>query len=71
MKLFQLATGTWAVFKAYNYIKSFILGIYIAVYKFNVICLSETYLGSTVATDDEILGILDYHLLWSDHPANT
>ena len=34
---------------AYNYNKLFLLKAYIAVHKFDVICLSETYLDSTVA----------------------
>ena len=38
---------------AYNYNKLFLLRAYIAVHKFDVICLSETYLDSTVASDKE------------------
>ena len=41
---------------ACNYNK-FLLRAYIAVHKFDVICLSETYLDSTVASDDENLEI--------------
>ena len=42
---------------AYNYNKLFLLRAYIAVNKFDVICLSETYLDSTVTSDDENLEI--------------
>ena len=56
---------------AYNYNKLFLLRAYIAVHKFDVICLSETYLDSTVASDDENLEITGYNLVRSDHPANT
>ena len=49
----------------------FLLRAYIAVHKFDVICLSETYLDSTVASDDENLEITGYNLVRSDHPANT
>ena len=49
----------------------FFLRAYIAVYKFDVICLSETYLDSTVASSDENLQISGYNLVRSDHPANT
>ena len=58
---------------AYNYIKLFLLKVYIAVYiyKIDVIFLSETYLDSTTASDDENLEITGYNLVRSDHPANT
>ena len=56
---------------ACNYSKLFLLRGYLAYHKFDVICLSETYLDSTVASDDENLEITDYNLVRSDHPANT
>ena len=56
---------------AYNYNKLFLLRAYIAVHKFDVICLSETYLNSTVASDEKNLEITGYELVRSDHPANT
>ena len=56
---------------AYNYIKLFLLKVYIAVHKVDVICLSETYLDSTVESDDENLEITGYNLVRPDHPANT
>ena len=48
---------------AYNYNKLFLLRAYIAVHKFDVTCLSQTYLDSTVASDDENLEIVrsEYH----------
>ena len=49
----------------------FLLRAYIANHKFDIICLSETYLDSTVASDDENLEITGYNLVRSDHPANT
>ena len=42
---------------AYNYNKLFFLKVYIAVHKFGVICLFETYLDATVASDDGNLEI--------------
>ena len=56
---------------AYNYNKLFLLRTYIAVHKFDAICLSETYLESTVAPDDENVKITGYDLVQSDHAANT
>ena len=38
---------------AYNYIKLSSLKAFIAVHKFDIICLSETYLDSSGAPDDE------------------
>ena len=49
----------------------FLLRAYIANHKFDIICLSETYLDSTVASDDENLEITGYNLVRSDHPAKT
>ena len=40
-------------------------------HKFDVICLFDTYLDSTVASDDENLEIAGHNLVLSDHPANT
>ena len=56
---------------AYDYNKLFLLRAYTAVYKFDVICLSETYVDATVASDDENLEVTNCHLVRSDHPANT
>ena len=56
---------------AYDYNKLFLLRAYTAVYKFDVICLSETYLDSTVASADENLEVTNCNLVRSDHPANT
>ena len=39
-----------------------------SVHKFGIICLSETYLDSSV--DDESLEISGYYLIRSDHPSN-
>ena len=39
-----------------------------SVHKFDIICLSETYLDSSI--DDESLEISGYSLIRSDHPSN-
>ena len=56
---------------AYNYNKLLLLRACIAVHKFGVICLSETYLDSTVASYDENLEITGYNLVRSGHPDKT
>ena len=42
---------------AHDYSKLFLLKAYISVHKFDIICLSETYLDSTVALDDDNLEV--------------
>ena len=42
---------------AHNYIKLFLLKAYIAIHKFDIICLSETYLDSSTTSDDDNLAI--------------
>ena len=49
---------------AYNYIKLFSLKVFTAVHKFDIICLSQTYL------DFSIVEISGYSLVKSDHPSN-
>ena len=56
---------------AHDYSKLFLLKAYISVHKFDIICLSETYLDSTVPRDDDNLVISGYNLIRSDHPSNT
>ena len=54
---------------AYNYTKLSSLKAFIAVHKFDIICLSETYLDSSVAPDDDNLDISGYSLVRSNHPS--
>ena len=54
---------------AHDYSKLFV--IYISVHKFDIICLSETYLDSTVPLDGDNLVISGYNLICSDHPSST
>ena len=52
---------------AHNYTKLFLLKAYIAIHKFDIICLSETYLdSSTTSDDDDDLAISGYNLIRSD-----
>ena len=41
------------------------------VYKFDIICLSETYLYSKHLRDNNNLDISGYKLMRSDHPSNS
>ena len=55
---------------AHNYAKVFLLKVYIAIHKFGIICVSETYLDSSTLTDDSNLEISGYTLVHSDHPSD-
>ena len=56
---------------AHNYIKSSFLRAYVSSHKFDVICISETYLNSDIFTVDETLETVGYTLSRADHPSNT
>ena len=47
-----------------------LLKTYIAIDKFDIICLSETYLDASTTSDDDNLAISGYNLIRSDHPSN-
>ena len=53
---------------AHNFAKLSLLRAYVSIHKFDIICLSETYLDSSI--DDESLEISGYYLIRSDHPSN-
>ena len=44
---------------------------YISLHNFDVVCISETYLDSTTALNDENLAITGYNLLRADHASNS
>ena len=54
----------------HNFLKLPLLRAHITVHKFDVICLSETYLDSSILHDDKNLQIPDYNLHNEDHPSN-
>ena len=56
---------------AHNFAKIFLLKAYVAIHKFDIICLSETYLDPSIPTYNDNLHTDGYNLLRSDHPSNT
>ena len=56
---------------AHDFIKISHFKTYIATRKLDVICLSETYLDSSISNDDDNLEIPGYDLFRADHPSNT
>ena len=53
---------------AHNFIKMSLLRASISINKFNIICLSKTYLDSSISSND---GNLEYTLVRADNPNNT
>ena len=56
---------------AENFAKISLLQTYLTVHKFDIVCLSETYLDSTFLSDDSRLSLNGYSLLREDHPSDT
>ena len=56
---------------AHNYLKISLLRAYISLHNLDLVFISETYLDSTTALDDENLAITGYNLLRSDHASNS
>ena len=52
------------------YAKVTLLKAHILAYKIDIICLSETYLDSTIQSDNDNLEIPVYNLVHSDRPSN-
>ena len=55
---------------AHNFAKTFFLEAYTAIRKFDIICLSETYLDSSIPNNNDNLYIYRCNLVHSDHPLN-
>ena len=55
---------------AHNYAKVFLLKAYITVHKFDITCISETYLDSSTPSDENNLEISGHTFVRSDNPSN-
>ena len=56
---------------ARNYAKVLLLQAFNTLHKFELIYLSETYLDSSISTEEKSLIIDGYALLCADHPSDT
>ena len=56
---------------AHNMVKLSSIAAYNTIHKYDFICISETYLDSSVPTDDRDTLINGYNLIRADHPSNT
>ena len=55
---------------AHSFAKVSLLTAYLSVNKFDIVCLSETFLNSKILTDDENLQVPGYNIARADHPSN-
>ena len=55
---------------AHNFAKLVLLKAFNSIHKFDIICLSETYLDSSILHNDSNSEIPGYDLVRSDHPSN-
>ena len=67
--IFPLPLESNSIF-AHNYAKVFLLKAYVAVHKFDIIRISETYLDSSTHSDNSDLEISGYTIVYSEHPSN-
>ena len=58
-------------FSGHNYAQVPLLQAFNTLHKFDLICLSETYLDSSISTEEKFLMIDGYKLLHADHPSYT
>ena len=54
-----------------DFIKVTLLSAFLSAHKFDILCLSETFLDSSISDDDPRLSINGYNLLRCDHPSNS
>ena len=55
---------------AHNFVKVLVLQALPVTHDYYIICLSETFLDSSVSNDNERIRIEGYNLLRADHPSN-
>ena len=70
-QIFSICHQNLNSISAHDYMKISLLKAYISTNKFDVICISETYLDSDKSDDDDNLRISGYNLIRADHSSNT
>ena len=65
--------GHWNLnsLSAHNFTKVALLKAYLSVQRFDIFCISETYLNSSITEDDDNLQTPGYDLIRPDHPSNS
>ena len=64
------ATGTLIALEPHNFAQLVFLKAYNSIHKFDIICLSETYIDSNILPNYSNLEIPGYDLVRSDHLSN-
>ena len=60
----------WNVNSLVAHKKISLLAAYNSVYRYDIICISESFLDSTISDDDNILHMEGYNLIRADYPDN-
>ena len=60
----------WNVNSLVAHKKYLLLAAYNSVYKYDIICISDNFLDSTISDDDDILHMKGYNLIRADHLDN-
>ena len=70
-KSFSICHWNLTSITTHNFIKVSLLTAYNSIQKFDIICLSETYLNSETLSNNENLDMPGYDLIRADHVSNT
>ena len=70
-KSFSICNWNLKSITSHNFIKVSLLTAYNSIHKFDIICLSETYLNSKTLSNDENLNVPGYNLIRDDRLSNT
>ena len=60
----------WNVNSILAHNKLSLLEAYNTIHKYDILCISETYLDSSISVDDTTLSLPGYNLVQSHHPRN-
>ena len=55
----------------HNFFKVSLLQTLVVANDYDIICLIETFLDSSIKNDDDRISIPGYNILHADHPSNT
>ena len=55
---------------AHKFLKKSSLEAYNSIHNYDFICISETYLDSSISSDDKDIAIEGYNIIRADHPSN-
>ena len=69
-KTFSIGNWNLNSLVAHSFTKIASLKACLFVQRFNIFCISETYLNSSVTENDDSLRTCEYNLIRSDHPSN-